>query len=118
MNKSIKILIADDTSNNRLLIKTMLKTFGYKNVTEVENGMGAIDKVQSNDYDLIFMDIQMPKIDGIVATQYIRNTLKRTMMIVGITAYDYIKAEENGFDLIIRKPYPMEEIKQVIEKFI
>lgn len=119
MNKDIKILVADDTSNNRLLIRGVLKIFGCKDITEVENGMEAIEKVEKNNYDIIFMDIQMPIIDGIVATRYIRDNIKKDMVIVGITAYDFIRAENADiFNKLVHKPYPIEEIKVVIDDLL
>lgn len=117
--KDIKILIADDISNNRLLIKGLLKSLGCNNVTEVDNGLDAIKKIENNDYDIVFMDIQMPILDGIVAARFIRHNLKKNIKIVAITAYDFIKVDNKHlFNKFIHKPYPIDEIKQAIDELI
>lgn len=117
-NQSFKILIVDDTKLNRDLIKAIIKPFGLINITEAEDGNVAINKVEKTDYDLIFMDIQMPVMDGIIATKYIRTSLKRKTPIIAITAYNWIEIEENGFNDLILKPYNIDKIKSVIKQYL
>lgn len=117
-NKTKRILIVDDTSINRRLIKTILKSYGFNSIDEAINGIEAINRVIENDYGLIFMDIQMPIMNGIDATTHIRRILNRTLPIIAITAYDNIAVEENGFNYLIRKPYKVDEINLVLNRFM
>ena len=117
-NEDKKILIVDDTSVNRMLIKTILKSFGFTSVDEASNGKEAIRRVEENEYALIFMDVQMSVMDGIQATNFIRNSLMRTIPIVAITAFGNIEMEKNGFNDLIRKPYGVEKIKNAFYRFM
>ncbi|MHC1703539.1 MAG: response regulator [Tenuifilaceae bacterium] len=113
-----KILIVDDNHINRMLIKLLLKSYGYNSVSEASNGHEAIISIEGNEYSLVFMDIQMPVMDGIEATKYIRDNLNAEIPIIAITAYDCIEVEENGFNDLIRKPYNSEKIKAVLDRFM
>ena len=100
-----KILVVDDGSVNRMLIKALLKSYGYTSVSEATNGREGIKLIEENEFCLVFIDIQMPVMDGIEATKYIRNTLNKRIPIVAITAYDIVEIEENGFDDLKRFGY-------------
>jgi two-component system, sensor histidine kinase and response regulator len=71
VDRPLKILFADDSSDNRTLIRAFLKKTPYR-LDEVENGKQAIDAFIAGDYDLVLMDIQMPEVDGYAATRAIR----------------------------------------------
>jgi two-component system, sensor histidine kinase and response regulator len=71
VDRPLKILFADDSSDNRTLIRAFLKKTPY-HLDEVENGRQAIDGFVAGDYDLVLMDIQMPEVDGYAATRAIR----------------------------------------------
>ena len=67
--RPLKILFADDSIDNRTLIRTFLKKTPY-HLDEVENGREAIESfIAAGDYDLVLMDIQMPEVDGYAATR-------------------------------------------------
>jgi two-component system sensor histidine kinase/response regulator len=73
VSRPIKILLADDSIDNRVLIRAFLKKTPYR-LDEVENGRQAIDGfIAAGDYDLVLMDIQMPEVDGYAATRAIRD---------------------------------------------
>jgi CheY-like chemotaxis protein len=73
VERPLKILFADDSIDNRTLIRTFLKKTPYR-LDEVDNGRQAIDGfIAAGDYDLVLMDIQMPEVDGYAATRAIRN---------------------------------------------
>ena len=73
VERALKILFADDSTDNRTLIRAFLKKTPY-HLDEVENGRQAIDRfVAAGDYDLVLMDIQMPVVDGYAATRAIRD---------------------------------------------
>lgn len=112
------ILIVDDNKINRVITKRILQTKGY--ICDVaEDGIEAIDKLKGTQYDLILMDINMPKIDGIETTKRIRETNKVTP-IVALTAVeeDQIKdrIRDAGMNDFIIKPYDLAEFHQIVLK--
>jgi len=118
------ILLVDDDETNRMVGKVILKNFGFK--TDVaSSGHEAIDKIQNNDYDVALMDIQMPDLDGIETTQYIREELKypkSKIPIIAVTANivkedieKYFKAGMNGYLL---KPYKESELWNKINEVL
>ncbi len=73
VDRPLKILFADDSADNRTLIRAFLKKTPYQ-LDEVENGRQAIERfIAAGDYDLVLMDIQMPEVDGYTATRAIRD---------------------------------------------
>ncbi|MBK1876817.1 response regulator [Pelagicoccus mobilis] len=86
--RPLKILVADDNEINRKIIRIILQKLGY-NCVEAENGEDAYQMYQSGDYDYIFMDLDMPEMDGIETTQAIReaeNGSTRKTEIIAVTA--------------------------------
>ncbi|KAG0614827.1 hypothetical protein M758_6G206500 [Ceratodon purpureus] len=69
--RTLRVLVAEDNEVNQLLIKKMLKHYGHE-VELVGNGQLAVDKIQTGQYDMILMDLQMPVMDGLTATKAIR----------------------------------------------
>lgn len=116
--KDKRILIVDDGSVNRLLVASILHTYGYNNISEASDGAMAIRKIESELIDFVFMDIQMPIMNGIAATRYIRDILKLDIPIIAITAYDSIDIESNGFNDLILKPCSVDKICHAIDKFL
>ncbi|MFM9910785.1 MAG: ATP-binding protein [Chitinophagaceae bacterium] len=105
--KNIKILVVEDIALNQLLMKTLLDDFGFEcDITA--NGKIAIDKLQTKDYDIILMDLQMPEMNGFQATEYIRNTLHLSIPIIALTAdvttVDVAKCKAVGMNDYIAKP--------------
>ena len=105
---SPRILLVDDNHINRSVASTILTKSGCE-VEEAESGFEAIEKVQSKKFDLIFMDIQMPGMDGIEATEKIKALpLENLAPIVAMTAYsmeeDRAKFLSKGLDDYIAKP--------------
>ena len=81
----LKCLLVEDNSMNRLIASNSLKFFGCQ-ITEAENGKAAIEQLLKEDFDIILMDIQMPIMDGIEATKYIRNIMQIETPIIALTA--------------------------------
>ena len=106
-----KILLADDSEINRILVHEYLKNTHYV-ITEVENGLLALEKAKIEDFDIILMDIQMPVMDGYQATKAIRAWEKHTnhyrTPIIAVTAYalkeEEAKSLEVGCDRHLSKP--------------
>jgi PAS domain S-box-containing protein len=118
-NYKAKVLVAEDYEVNRLLISEILKKFGIE--PEVAfNGKEAVEKALKNNYDLIFMDIIMPEMDGIEATKKIRQ-FNLDVPIVALTAHAMknIKDEvlASGMNDYVVKPIKVEEIARVLETY-
>jgi PAS domain S-box-containing protein len=123
MKKSIKILIAEDNEVNQIVLKRVIEKLGY-NATVVPNGKEAVEALDRYPYDIIFMDIQMPLMDGLEATRKIREAFASTKypFIVAVTAHalkgDREKYIEGGMDEYISKPISVDIVSNLIEKFI
>lgn len=120
-DQSVRILIAEDNPVNQKLIKAILSSRGYQ-VEVANDGKEAVEKVSSSpDYNLIFMDLQMPKLDGLKATQILRKKGFDTIPIVAMTAHamngDMELCLEAGMDGYIAKPIKKEKVFEIIEKW-
>jgi PAS domain S-box-containing protein len=105
--KNIKVLVVEDIALNQLLMKTILDDYGFERDI-AENGKIAIEKLKTNKYDIILMDLQMPEMNGFEATEYIRSTMKITIPIIALTAdvttVDLAKCRSVGMNDYIAKP--------------
>jgi CheY-like chemotaxis protein len=116
---TLTILLAEDNPVNRLFLRRALITAGHT-VIESENGREVLDRVGENRLDLILMDIQMPEMDGVEATQRIRSGLhgRKDIPIIALTAYamkgDREKFLEAGMDGYVIKPVDFRELAGVI----
>jgi CheY-like chemotaxis protein len=103
----IKILIVEDMELNQLLMKTLLDDFGFE-YEIAANGIIAIDKLKTNTYDIILMDLQMPEMNGFEATEYIRKEMNLKTPIIALTAdvttVDVTKCIAAGMNDYISKP--------------
>ena len=118
----INILIAEDNLINQKLVTHVLSKMGYK-IDIAENGIEVIQALKKKDYDLIFMDVQMPEMDGLEATSIIVNNWPRASrpVIIAMTANAMIgdkeKCIEAGMDDYMSKPIVLADIKTKIEKW-
>ena len=116
--KNLKHLICDDAYTNRLVLKKYLIMYGCE-VDEAENGEDAINKVKTNgEYQIIWMDIKMPKMDGFECTYQLRNTLAYTGRIIGLTGYvdetTIKKCKDVGMEHVIAKPFDKNTINDFV----
>ena len=106
---------------NQQLMEAMLDELNLK-ADIVNNGEEAIKKSQENNYDIIFMDINMPVCDGISATKTIRELNKNHIPIIALTANaikgDTKKYLDAGMDEHISKPINFEKLKECLEKYL
>jgi CheY-like chemotaxis protein/HPt (histidine-containing phosphotransfer) domain-containing protein len=118
----LNILIAEDNKINQKLAVNIIETLGYHPDT-VENGLEVISSVQKKKYDMIFMDIQMPELDGFETTRHLHRTFEPSQrpVIIAMTAFamegDKEKCIEAGMDDYISKPIIIEEIVNVITRY-
>lgn len=105
--KDIKVLVVEDLELNQLLIRTLLDDFGFESEIAA-NGKLAIERLETKDFDIILMDLQMPEMNGFETTEYIRNKLKLKIPIIALTAdvttIDAEKCIEFGMNDYISKP--------------
>lgn len=117
-----RVLVVDDHPVNQRLMVSMLRKLGYE--TEIaEDGVQAVDLALSQGYDFIFMDLQMPVMDGLEATKRIRELQKpgRKPKIIAMTAnvMDGIKSKclQAGMDDYVSKPLKLSTIKTILSKY-
>lgn len=115
------ILLVEDNETNLKFMKMLMKELGYE-VTIANNGLEAVNFVKEKDFDLIFMDIQMPKMNGLEATKIIKDLdSKRNIPIVGLSANafqdDINEAIAIGMDSYIAKPVQVNDIALIIKKY-
>lgn len=113
-----RVLLVEDNEMNRLLAKTILHQRGAV-VEEAENGRIAVELLQRDaSFDIILMDVQMPLMDGVQATRYIRHELKLAIPIIALTASAYnserSKCLEAGMNDYLAKPFDEEDLVRII----
>jgi CheY-like chemotaxis protein len=113
----LNILVVEDNLMNQRLASLIVKKFGYS-VDIANNGLEAIQSVQEHIYDIVLMDVQMPEMDGLTATKWIRQNLKYQPHIVALTASSSLSDRTTcfsaGMNDYIMKPIDFQEIKRVI----
>jgi len=116
-----KILVVDDNKLNLKVASKLLKEYNI-NSECVESGQDCIDKVKVNKYDIIFMDIMMPKMDGVETLNKLKKLDNFDVPVIALTADAMqgtrVKYIELGFDEYLSKPIDRELLKQVLNKFL
>ncbi|KAF8242151.1 hypothetical protein K440DRAFT_607807 [Wilcoxina mikolae CBS 423.85] len=121
----IRVLVAEDNKINQKLVVKVLQLEGVSEVTVAEDGREAVDRVkeamdQTRVFDIIFMDIQMPNVDGHEATRQIR-AMGYKAPIVALTAFaeesNIKECYETGMDCFLSKPIKRPQIRQMIETY-
>lgn len=115
----LKVLVVDDDVLNRRLMKVLLTHEGHQ-VDAVSNGLEAFDVIKFQEFDIVFMDLQMPVMDGVEASRRIRDweSGRQHTFIVALTA-GYLPEEgqrlfEAGIDNYIPKPFQMEHLHRMM----
>ena len=117
----MNVLVVDDDLLNREIISEFIGDTGSISVDEAENGQQACQMVADKDYDVIYMDIMMPVLDGMSATKNIRQLkgLGSPPIIVAVTAKRFekqvTKFKEAGFDDIVNKPFSEQDITRYLK---
>lgn len=107
----VKILICDDEEGLRSVIKRYANFEGYETI-EASNGMEAVELCRDNEFDIIIMDIMMPKLDGFSAVKEIRKTSDIPVIMLSARGeeYDRILGFEIGVDDYVVKPFSSKEL--------
>ncbi len=117
----IRILIVDDMSTMRRIIRTILNQLGYTNIDEAENGKQALAKLKKEKYDFVITDWNMPEMDGLSLVKAIRSDPElKHIPVLMVTAEakkeNVIQALKAGVNNYIVKPFTPEVLKEKIEK--
>jgi CheY-like chemotaxis protein len=117
------ILIVEDTPTNQAVLGGLLRRLGHR-AEIAENGLLALQMVEARDYSLVFMDVQMPVMDGLEATRRIRAlpSPRASLPIVAMTASafpsDIEACREAGMDDYLSKPVDRKKLAEVLSKFV
>ena len=114
------ILIAEDDPINYMFLKIILKNI-VKRIDHAINGKEAVDLASKNPYDLVLMDLEMPVMNGIIATQKIKQRFPDLPIIVQtafIAQNDKDQALEAGCDDFIGKPFNKDDLLEMINKLM
>ena len=117
--RNLKILLVEDNSVNALIFIALLEKEGHT-VDHAENGKIAVDNIMKKKYDIVFMDIHMPILDGVEATKLVRNKYSMDILpIVGLTADAFSDRHtlfrQAGMNDVVTKPFSKDEINFVID---
>lgn len=118
----VKILLADDIDLNRLIVKKMLKRFNCV-VDQASNGLDVLSMIEKNHYDVVLMDLHMPKMDGYEASEKIRKQPKFNNLAIIALSADVQKSSIDkclamGITNYIIKPFKVDELVKVIHSSI
>lgn len=122
LHSPVKILIVEDNKPNQLVAKAILEHKGYA-VDIAEDGVEGVEAVANGDYDVVLMDIQMPRMDGVEATQMIRSleSKKREIPIIAVTANAMVGDRDNylaaGMDDYVSKPIDSASLVETIQRW-
>jgi len=123
----MNVLIVDDNKNNRMILGLLLEDYMDENdgvsfsIDEAVDGLDAVEKCDEKSYDMVFMDIMMPKMDGIEATKLIRQKYKKLMLIAVSAVDDNERQKEilsNGAEDYISKPVNSDIFNRRISNYV
>jgi len=119
--KNMKILIVDDFSTMRRIIKNILKQLGFERIEEAEDGEQAYNKLQNDSFDFVITDWNMPNLDGLGLLKKVRGDKRlKDLPILMVTAEaekdKVIEAIKAGVNNYIVKPFTEEVIKEKMDK--
>ncbi|PLX11468.1 MAG: hypothetical protein C0597_15080 [Marinilabiliales bacterium] len=121
-NRSYKILVVEDDDVSYILLNEILSSYSVQ-LYRAYDGVEAIEIIQKNNsnYDLILMDIRLPKLNGFHATQKIKE-INPSIPIVAVTAYAHsqgiIDCYDSGCDDFIAKPFDIKKILKIVEHYV
>lgn len=115
----LKLLIVDDEENIREVLKEYAEFEGHE-VEEAADGMAAVEMAKNNDYDLIVMDIMMPRLDGYSACKEIRKIKQTPVLMLSARGeeYDKLFGFELGIDDYVVKPFSPKEVMARINAIV
>lgn len=113
VKQKLSVLLCEDNPINQRLVQKVMQGFGY-DLDIANNGMEGIELLGKKKYDLVLMDLEMPKKDGYQTTIYIRETLKSTIPIIAMTAHSLVGEKQNCYDIgmngYVAKPFRQSDL--------
>ena len=121
MDKDMKILIVDDFSTMRRIIKNLLRDLGFNNTTEADDGATAWPVLQTGNFDFLVTDWNMPDMDGLSLLKAVRGDERlATLPVLLVTAEakkeQIVEAAQSGVNGYIVKPFTANTLKEKIDK--
>ena len=121
MDKDMKILIVDDFSTMRRIIKNLLRDLGFNNTAEADDGQSALPMLKTGEFDFLVTDWNMPGMDGLTLLKTVRADAKLAdMPVLMVTAEakrdQIVVAAEAGVNGYVVKPFTAATLKQKIER--
>jgi signal transduction histidine kinase len=118
-NYDIELLIAEDSIFNQIVIVKMLNKLGFNNIDIVKNGFETLEHIKKKTYDILFLDIKMPIMDGYVTAREINKNFSNNKPFIiattaSVTESDKQKCFEAGIDAHISKPIILTELETMI----
>jgi CheY-like chemotaxis protein len=116
------ILLVEDEPTLQFVFEKQLQKLGYKLARKVDNGLVAVEATLGQQYDLVFMDVRLPGLDGMSATERIRaaeNEVGKHTKIIGMTAFaERQRCLDFGMDDFLQKPVLLEQLNDAIERWL
>ncbi len=121
MDKNMKILIVDDFSTMRRIVKNLLRDLGFTNTQEADDGQTALPMLQTGDFDFLVTDWNMPGMQGIDLLKNVRaDPSLKDLPVLMVTAEakreQIVEAAQAGVNGYIVKPFPAGTVKEKIDK--
>lgn len=121
MDKNMKILIVDDFSTMRRIIKNLLRDLGFNNTQEADDGNTALPMLQAGDFDFLVTDWNMPGMQGIDLLKAVRSddsisSLPVLMVTAESKREQIVEAAQSGVNGYIVKPFTAQTLKEKIDK--
>ncbi len=121
MDKNMKILIVDDFSTMRRIIKNLLRELGFNNTHEADDGTSALPMLQNGDFDFLITDWNMPGMTGLDLLKAVRADPKlKELPVLMVTAEakrdQIVEAAQAGVNGYIVKPFTAQTLKEKIER--
>ena len=123
MSKDLKVLVVDDFSTMRRIIKNLLHDLGYANVTEADDGKTALPMLQAGNFDFLITDWNMPGMPGLDLIKAFRADARLSKMpVLMLTAEakrdQIIEAAQAGVNGYVIKPFTAETLKEKLDKIL
>ena len=119
--QGLRVLIAEDFEPVRTLTTRMLTKLGHQEVDEAEDGQEAVDALAAKRYDLLLLDLSMPRLSGLDVVRWLRDHPDRleglTIAVLSASAHDERPMlNELGVDIVLPKPVRIQQLAEVLEQ--